>query len=320
MWRTTARLWRDEEIGEPELRAAGRASGSGSAPAPRRRAREVGSSQTRNSGSVASARAIEMRWRWPPENSCGILLAVQRRRGRRRVSSSPTRASSSAASRDAGRSARIGSATMSLDAPARVEARVRVLEDHLHAPAQLPALGRAARVRAMSMPSKMIGAARRRVEPDDQARDRGLAAAGLADERQRLAAADREGRRRRPRAAAAAARRSSTRLSHGARDVEVAREVASTSTSGAWRASAAALMPRACRGRSVVQPAGGARRAGRQQLGPLDAAAVEDARAARVEGAARRDGVQARHRARRSAAGARRSWPIAGIEPIRPTV
>ena len=32
---------------------------------------EVGSSQTRNSGCVASARAIEMRCRWPPENWCG---------------------------------------------------------------------------------------------------------------------------------------------------------------------------------------------------------------------------------------------------------
>ena len=32
---------------------------------------DVGSSQTRNSGCVASARAIEMRWRWPPENWCG---------------------------------------------------------------------------------------------------------------------------------------------------------------------------------------------------------------------------------------------------------
>ncbi len=32
---------------------------------------EVGSSQTRNSGCVARARAIEMRWRCPPENWCG---------------------------------------------------------------------------------------------------------------------------------------------------------------------------------------------------------------------------------------------------------
>ena len=33
----------------------------------------VGSSHTRNSGCVASARAIEMRWRWPPENWCGYF-------------------------------------------------------------------------------------------------------------------------------------------------------------------------------------------------------------------------------------------------------
>ena len=39
---------------------------------------EVGSSQTRNSGCVASARAIEMRWRWPPENWCGNFSHVGR--------------------------------------------------------------------------------------------------------------------------------------------------------------------------------------------------------------------------------------------------
>ena len=32
---------------------------------------ETGSSQTMSSGSTASARAMPMRWRWPPENSCG---------------------------------------------------------------------------------------------------------------------------------------------------------------------------------------------------------------------------------------------------------
>ncbi len=31
----------------------------------------IGSSQTSRSGSVASARAITARWRWPPESSCG---------------------------------------------------------------------------------------------------------------------------------------------------------------------------------------------------------------------------------------------------------
>ncbi len=32
---------------------------------------ETGSSQTMSSGSSTSARAIEIRWHWPPENSCG---------------------------------------------------------------------------------------------------------------------------------------------------------------------------------------------------------------------------------------------------------
>ena len=31
----------------------------------------VGSSQTMRAGLRASARAMAMRWRWPPENSCG---------------------------------------------------------------------------------------------------------------------------------------------------------------------------------------------------------------------------------------------------------
>jgi hypothetical protein len=34
---------------------------------------DVGSSQTRNRGDVDSARAIEIRCRWPPENWCGYL-------------------------------------------------------------------------------------------------------------------------------------------------------------------------------------------------------------------------------------------------------
>ena len=32
---------------------------------------EIGSSQTTNSGPGISARAMPMRWRWPPENSWG---------------------------------------------------------------------------------------------------------------------------------------------------------------------------------------------------------------------------------------------------------
>jgi hypothetical protein len=65
---------RDEEVGEVELllevlqqvddlRLDGDVEGG------------EGSSQTMKSGSTASALAIPMRWRWPPENSCGKRLA-----------------------------------------------------------------------------------------------------------------------------------------------------------------------------------------------------------------------------------------------------
>ena len=37
---------------------------------------ETGSSQTISFGSTASARAMPMRWRWPPENSCGTPAHV----------------------------------------------------------------------------------------------------------------------------------------------------------------------------------------------------------------------------------------------------
>ena len=61
---------RDEDVGEPEalLQVAQQVEDlrrieTSSA--------ETGSSQTISFGSTASARAIAMRWRWPPENSCG---------------------------------------------------------------------------------------------------------------------------------------------------------------------------------------------------------------------------------------------------------
>ena len=37
---------------------------------------ETGSSHITSLGSTASARAIAMRWRWPPENSCGYRLVA----------------------------------------------------------------------------------------------------------------------------------------------------------------------------------------------------------------------------------------------------
>ena len=52
---------------------------------------EVGSSQTRNSGCVASARAMEIRWRCPPENWCGYFV-MSAAASPTDCNSSPTRA------------------------------------------------------------------------------------------------------------------------------------------------------------------------------------------------------------------------------------
>ena len=76
------------------------------------------------------------------------------------------------------------------DACARVERRKRILEDHLHAPANRPqlALGQVRDVLSVE-DDPPFG---RLVEADERASDRRLAAARLADETERLAALDRE--------------------------------------------------------------------------------------------------------------------------------
>ena len=76
-------------------------------------------------------------------------------------------------------------------AVARVQGRVRVLEDHLHAPAQRPQ-GALAQVRDV-LPVEDHVAVRRLVQAQDRPAERGLAAAGLADEPERLATLDGEG-------------------------------------------------------------------------------------------------------------------------------
>ena len=154
---------------------------------------EVGSSQTRNSGSPASARAIEMRWRWPPENSCGYLLAVVGRKADLDAAAPPTRARSCRRAR-AEHADRLGD-----DVRARASADSGSRRDPGRSSACAGAAGGPAPRRAV------VDAARRCVEPDDQARDGRLAAARFADQRERLAAPTRSDSRRR-RAAAAAAR------------------------------------------------------------------------------------------------------------------
>ena len=71
------------------------------------------------------------------------------------------------------------------DRHSRIERRVRILEDHLQVPALLAQLARrqVRQVRA----SEEHFAGRRLDQPQDRAAERGLAAAGLADQAQRLA-------------------------------------------------------------------------------------------------------------------------------------
>src|SRR5687768_12626863 len=81
-----------------------------------------------------------------------------------------------------------------------------------------------------------------------------------------------------------------TRLSHGR---ETSKSLARPSTSSSTSAMHRPLAPVLARARrlalGVVQPAGGARLVSGKQARALDAATIEDARAARVEGAARRN-------------------------------
>jgi hypothetical protein len=89
----------------------------------------VGSSQIRKRGRVASARAMEMRWRWPPENSCGYFF-------RRRAPSPTCSSRSSTMPRTWARVGELVEADRLGDDVAHLHARVdrgiRVLEDHLH--------------------------------------------------------------------------------------------------------------------------------------------------------------------------------------------
>ena len=102
---------------------------------------ETGSSATTSRGRVISARAMAMRWRWPPENSCGYLRpssALQAHRlqrlgdARRRLAArNPIEAGERLA--DDAR-----------DRLARIERAIGVLEDHLHMRAHFAQRRRAA--------------------------------------------------------------------------------------------------------------------------------------------------------------------------------
>ena len=75
--------------------------------------------------------------------------------------------------------------------PARIEAGIGVLEDHLHPPPGARALGRGQP--RQFQPVEQHPAGGRAVEAHNQPRDGGLAAAGLPDKRQRFALRHGEG-------------------------------------------------------------------------------------------------------------------------------
>jgi hypothetical protein len=75
--------------------------------------------------------------------------------------------------------------------PAGIERGVGVLEDHPHLPPVGPDV--AARERRDIRPVGLHRSARRLVEPQEQSRERRLAATGFADDAQRLAAAYSQG-------------------------------------------------------------------------------------------------------------------------------
>jgi hypothetical protein len=135
------------------------------------------------------ARAIEMRWRWPAGEFVRVLLLVQGREAHVGEELAHALADRVVALDEVVRADRLGDDL--LHAPAGIQARVRVLEDHLEAPAHRQHVV-AARDRAEVGAAEHHATASRSVQAADEARDGRLAAARLAHQRQGLAAVDGE--------------------------------------------------------------------------------------------------------------------------------
>ena len=90
----------------------------------------VGSSAIRSCGRLIRAMAIRMRWRWPPENWCGIVAQAELPARAARPRASPPRRELSPPSEEASGDARAGLGDLVPDAHDGVERSHRLLEDH----------------------------------------------------------------------------------------------------------------------------------------------------------------------------------------------
>src|SRR3954467_5339692 len=159
---------------------------------------ETGSSATMKSGFSANARASPKRCRCPPEKPArarpppaGDLGGGAARRVRRQADGLQELAHAARRLRPVREPVRPQRLPDdSADAVSRVQRRKRILEHHLHAPADGPHLLLAQLGDVAPLEEDLP--AGRLVQAQARAGDRGLAAAGLADEADRLAALDRQ--------------------------------------------------------------------------------------------------------------------------------
>src|SRR5579885_3477020 len=148
---------------------------------------ETGSSATMSSGCSTSARAMPMRWRWPPLNSCGYFAAasLHAHLGQHRAHGLGDLAGTAETVHGHGLRQRLP------DGSARVERGVGILEHDLHLAAEPPELRRARRqhVLALEPHAARVGLD----EPQDRAARGRLAAAGFTHQAEGLANPDRKG-------------------------------------------------------------------------------------------------------------------------------
>ena len=182
--RTTARSWRDEDVGEVEGLAAGSRNSFSTVACTDTSRPEVGSSRMTSLG-------LQRQDARQPD--AALLAAAKSRADRDRDARRAARPRPGSRAPARSRSARVSVGVdhqrlvqRAADLPARIERGARVLVDVLQAAGARRAARAGARP-SISLPSNRISPARRLVDAHDRLAERGLAAAALADEPERLA-------------------------------------------------------------------------------------------------------------------------------------